>query len=87
MLGGNAYSVARGGQAVSANMSELSRETLKLLQSVLEETWSSLPPEEQALTSKTQIAARILELAASGERDPVRLRDEALAKVAACSMP
>jgi hypothetical protein len=67
-------------------MSELSRETLKLLQSVLEETWSSLRPEEQAQTSKTQIAARILELAASGERDPVRLRDEAMAKVAECSM-
>ena len=69
---------------MSASMSELSRETLKLLRSVLEETWASLPPAEQARTSKTQIAARILELAASGERDPVRLRDEALAKVAAC---
>jgi hypothetical protein len=68
-------------------MSELSRETLKLLQSVLEETWSSLRPEEQARTSKTQIAARILELAASGERDPVRLRNEAMATIAECPMP
>ena len=67
-------------------MSELNRETLKLLQSVLEETWLSLRPEEQARTSKTQIAARILELAASGERDPVRLRNEAMARVAACPM-
>lgn len=68
-------------------MSELSRETLKLLQSVLDETWSSLRPEEQARTSKTQIGARILQLAAAGERDPVRLRNEAMAKVVEYPMP
>ena len=68
-------------------MSELSRDTLKLLQSVLDETWSSLQPEEQARTTKTQIGARILELAASGERDPVRLREKAMAEVVACAMP
>jgi hypothetical protein len=65
-------------------MSELSRDTLRLLRSLLDETWSSLRPEEQARTSKTQIGARILELAASGERDPVRLRNQAMAEVAAC---
>ena len=68
-------------------MSELSRETLKLLQSVLDETWSSMRPEERARTSKTQIGARILELAAAGERDPARLRNEAIAKVADCPLP
>ena len=62
-------------------MSVLSRETLKQLQSVLDETWSSLPPEEQARTSKTQIGARILELAAAGERDPARLRKKAIAEI------
>ena len=45
---------------------------------------ASLRPEEQARITKTQIGARILELAASGERDPVRLRNEAMAKVSAC---
>ena len=52
-------------------MNELNRDTLKLLQSVLHETWSSLRPEEQA----------------SGERDPVRLRKKAMAEVVACAMP
>jgi len=59
-------------------MSALSHETLKLLQSVLDDTWLSLRPEEQERTSKTQIGVRILELAAAGERDPVRLRNEAM---------
>ena len=56
-------------------------ETLKLLQSVLEETWESLKPEERARTNKTQIAAHILQMAATGERDPVRLRAEAITEV------
>jgi len=63
-----------------------SHETLKFLQSVLDETWLSLRPEEQARTSKTEIGARILGLAAAGERDPARLRKKALAKVA-CLLP
>jgi len=50
-------------------MNELNRDTLKLLQSVLDETWSSLRAEEQARTTKTQIGAHVLKLAASGERD------------------
>jgi hypothetical protein len=56
-------------------------ETLKCLQSVLEETWESLMPEERARTSKTQVAAHILQVAAAGERDPVRLRAEAVTEV------
>ena len=73
--------------AVSVSMSVFSRETLKQLQSILDETWSSLPPEEQARTSKTQIGARILELAAAGERDPVRLRKKAIAEIDSCPSP
>ena len=57
-------------------------ETLKLLQSVLEETWEFLRPEERARTNKTQVAAHILQMAATGERDPVRLRVEASNRVA-----
>ena len=52
-------------------------ETLKFLQTVLEATWESLRPEERARTSKTQVAAHILQVAATGERDPARLRAEA----------
>jgi hypothetical protein len=38
-------------------------------------------PEERARTSKTQVAAHILQVAAAGERDPVRLRAEAVTEV------
>ena len=55
-------------------MNELNSDTLKFLQSVLDETWSSLRPEEQARITQDFIGAHILELAAAGERDPVRLR-------------
>ena len=68
-------------------MNELNRDTLKLLQSVLDETWSSLRAEEQARITETQIGAHVLKLAASGERDPVRLRKRAMAEVVACAMP
>jgi hypothetical protein len=33
-----------------------------------------LLPRQQALTTKTDFAERILALAAAGERDPIRLR-------------
>ena len=58
-------------------MAAFSPETIELLRSVLDDAWESLRPEERACTSKTAIAARILEMAAAGERDPVRLRAEA----------
>jgi hypothetical protein len=54
-------------------------ETIDLLRSVLDEAWESLRPEEQAQASRSLIAERILELAATGERDPVRLRTRAVA--------
>jgi hypothetical protein len=56
-------------------------ETIDLLRSVLDEAWSSLPPEEQAHASKSLFAERILKLAATGERDPIRLRTRALTEV------
>jgi len=56
-------------------------ETLNLLGSVLDETWDSLRPNERSRTTKTEIAKRILDLAARGERDPVRLRTEAVTEV------
>ena len=62
-------------------MNAFSPETLKLLQSVLDEAWESLRPGERALTSKTQVAVRILQAASAGEPDPARLRVEAVTGV------
>jgi hypothetical protein len=58
-------------------------ETIELLRNILEETWGSLRPEEQAQSSRSLIAERILKMAATGERDPIRLRTRALTEVVA----
>ena len=58
-------------------------ETIALLRAVLDEVWDSLSAEAQASTSKTALAQRILQEAAAGERDPLRLRAAALIPVAA----
>jgi hypothetical protein len=63
-------------------MDALDPEALKLLQSVLDEAWASLSPDERAKTSKTLVASRLLAAAAAGERDPTRLRIEAITAVA-----
>jgi hypothetical protein len=58
-------------------------ETINLIQTVLEDAWSSLPPERQACVSRTRMAERVLSAAAHGERDPIRLRARTLIEVAA----
>jgi hypothetical protein len=58
-------------------------ETIDLLRSVLDEAWESLRPEQQAQRSKSLLAAIILKLAATGERDPIRLRTLAVTEVSA----
>jgi len=50
-------------------------ETLKFLQSVLEQTWESLRPEEKARTSKTQVAAHLLASVAAISRCRFSLSD------------
>jgi hypothetical protein len=72
---------ATGNEQQVRKMDVPTPETLKFLQSVLEETWQSLRPEERARTSKTHVATHILQVAATGERDPVRLRAEAVTEV------
>jgi|307.fasta_scaffold1198205_1 predicted component of type VI protein secretion system len=62
-------------------MDALTPELLKLLQSVLEDAWDSLRPSEKARTTKTEVAVRILQVAARGERDLDRLRIEAVSGV------
>lgn len=67
-------------------MDALTADTLKLLQSVLDDAWNSLRPEERARTSKTEVAVRVLEAASAGERDPARLRIEAITGVVTSSL-
>jgi hypothetical protein len=54
-------------------------ETVSLLREVLEGAWATLSPHQQAQTSRSALASRILRYAAQGERDPIRLR--------ACALP
>ena len=56
-------------------------ETIELMRTVLDEAWGLLEPKQRAFTNKTEIAVRILRLAAQGVRDPVRLRTYALTSV------
>jgi hypothetical protein len=53
-------------------------ETVEILKTVPEDAWASLVPAQQAQTSKSDMAVRILQAAASGERDPGKLRTTAL---------
>jgi len=48
------------------------------MKTVLEESWASLQPEQQQKFVKSDLAQRILAAAADGERDPIRLREQAL---------
>jgi hypothetical protein len=57
-------------------------ETIFLLRSVLTDAWSRLRMEEREAISQSIMAERILKLAAEGERNPERLRDEALGAAA-----
>jgi hypothetical protein len=54
--------------------------TVSLLRVILDRAWTSLPPSQQAGTSRSVLAERILRAAARGERDPERLRAHALSE-------
>ena len=62
-------------------MDSFGPDTAKLLAVILDETWDTLRPEEKARTSKTMLARRMLKAVAAGERDPIRLRIEAMTGV------
>jgi hypothetical protein len=55
-------------------------DTVTLLRTTLDHAWASLPPDQQAATSRSILAERILRSAARGERDPDRLRAHALSE-------
>jgi hypothetical protein len=53
-------------------------ETIEMMKTVLERAWASLPDSRRSADVKSELAQRILTAAASGERDPDRLRMRAL---------
>jgi hypothetical protein len=53
----------------------------RLVRTIVDETWETLRPEERARTSKAIVVQRLINAVAAGERDPVRLRIEAIAGV------
>ena len=53
-------------------------DTVALLRETLDDAWASLRPGQQATMQKTALAECMLECAATGERDPARLREAAL---------
>jgi len=59
-------------------MNTLQPETITFLQTLVDETWNSLRPEERLRTSRERIAARLFDKARAGERDPFRLRIAAI---------
>ena len=52
-------------------------ETIQVMKAVLEESWESLQSKQQRNFLKSDLAQRILAAAADGERDPIRLREQA----------
>ncbi len=61
----------------------LDPETLSALKDILDDAWDCLQPEQKAIMLKTELAARILNAAAEGERDRARLFNVALAGLVA----
>ena len=53
-------------------------ETLAMLRGTLDDAWDSLRADQKAFMLKTELAARILNAAAEGERDRQRLFNVAL---------
>jgi hypothetical protein len=53
-------------------------EILNIMRDALDEAWALLSDEHKAVTSKSDMAQRILRRASEGERDAARLRAAAL---------
>jgi len=61
-------------------MARYDPKTLMILRKALDEAWAALPDRSKAQTHKSEMAQRLLKLAADGVRDPVRLRASALVR-------
>ena len=56
-----------------------SKTTVKLLRFVVKDAWGSLTPMQRKGIRKSDMAAAILQEAAQGERDPIKLKEVARA--------
>jgi hypothetical protein len=65
----------------TADFAPYDPETVALLRHILEDAWECLALEQRTQIPKSEIALRILRLAARGERDPLRLRAGAIAEL------
>ena len=61
-------------------------EIVDLMRSAVDEAWSLMRPEERAQSSKSLLAIRVLEAAAGGERDPAKLRAQALLHIVSSNL-
>jgi hypothetical protein len=57
--------------------------TVKMMQTVLDEAWTALHPEQRARSSKALLATLILDTVAAGERDPALVRATAVTRLVA----
>ncbi len=57
--------------------------TVKMMQTVLDEAWISLQPEQRARSSRTLLATLILDTVAAGERNPALVRAKAVTRLVA----
>jgi hypothetical protein len=57
-------------------------ETISMLKSAFDETCAAVPAERLTQAMRASIAERILKIAGTGERDPIRLQRRALMEVA-----
>lgn len=69
---------------MDAAVAKFTPEEVALLRSVLDEAAAQLPPHKQTCMMKSILAEGILKRAATGERDPMRLRVAALLAAAYC---
>ncbi len=58
-------------------------DTVLFLRETLDDAWACLRPEQRAVTTRSELAERILKTAAKGERNKERLLDAALLEIAA----
>jgi hypothetical protein len=56
-------------------------ELIELMKAVLEDATATLPEAKRTSTMKAEIASRILECAANGERNPIKLKMAAMSAI------
>ena len=56
-------------------------ELIELMKAVLEDATATLPEAKRTSTVKAEIASRILECAANGERNPIKLKMAAMSAI------